>query len=281
MCWPYFRISLPCKRRLSLCNQLPLKVPWTLSWTRHANWRVVQVLWWFRMRSFLPARQIIRNVEDSKSFSKSAYPFSESLGFLPWSFSWFGTKRRNKWPNKSTSSWNLAPLIHQFRVLTFYQGGSGLLERDVEPKCGESVFNTGRQDILLEIVLIWMVVNIFLVAALDCEIKIICCWFVFISTNCLLFVPILFLRVSPVLWVDFWAKLPRRDFLKSLITLSLEGVFRSCFALGSFLSRFVLFFSRLIRSASKPFTFVQKTLFLVQCRSVWVIGGVAPKRCSL
>lgn len=133
MCWPYFRITLPCKRRLSLCNQLPLKVPWTLSWTRHANWRVVQVLWWFRMRSFLPARQIIRNVEDSKSFSKSAYPFSESLGFLPWSFSWFGTKRRNKWPNKSTSSWNLAPLIHQFRVLTLYQGGSGLLEGDKCP----------------------------------------------------------------------------------------------------------------------------------------------------
>lgn len=33
------------------------------------------------------------------------------------------------------------------------------------------------------------------------------------------------------------------DFLKSFITLSLDGVFRGCFALGSHLSRFVVFFS--------------------------------------
>ena len=37
------------------------------------------------------------------------------------------------------------------------------------------------------------------------------------------------------------AKLPRRDYLISFVALSVDGVFRGCFALGSYLSRFVSF----------------------------------------
>jgi len=86
-----------------------------------------------------------------------------------------------------------------------------------------------------------MVVNVFLLSVPECEIKIICCWLVFVFTIDFIICAHFVRSRLATFPGGLLAKLPRRDYLISYVALSLDGVFRGCFALGSYLSHFVSF----------------------------------------
>lgn len=111
------------------------------------------------------------------------------------------------------------------------------------------------------------------------EIKIICCPLVFILSIVCSIARAYFIHLR--LDISFWW-ISRRSFLEGIIlNPSLLCPWTGYFGVASLwgLTSPVLFilFSRVIQSGSKPSTFVQKTLFLVPCLLVGVIGGVSPK----